>query len=149
MEFRRRSRRRMNIEFNIINLIDILVVIIVFLMLTTYGTMVGTLRARLPAAASDEAMRGPAPWVITVGQDGRVYVRHRVVGDQELTEELRQVLAHDRELPVVIQADQDLRYATVIHVMGVAKAAGAQRLVLATAAPAPEQPSSGGTVPLK
>ncbi len=81
MEFRRRSRRSLNLELNIINLIDILVVIIVFLMVTTYGTMIGTIRARLPAAATADTMSGASPFVIMVTREGSLYVgEHAVAG---------------------------------------------------------------------
>ena len=141
MEFRRRSRRNLNLELNIINLIDILVVIIVFLMVTTYGTMIGTIRARLPAAATADTMSGASPFVITLTREGSLYVGEHAVAEQELTEELRKALARDQELPVIIQADQDLPYATVVHVMAITKGAGAQRMVLATARPSQTEPS--------
>jgi biopolymer transport protein ExbD len=143
MEFRRRPRRIVNLELNIINLIDILVVIIVFLMVTTYGTMIGTIRARLPAAATADTMSGSSPFVIMVTREGSLYVGEHAVAEEELTEELRKALARDQELPVVIQADQDLRYAAVVHVMAMAKGAGAQRMVLATARPSQTEPSGG------
>jgi biopolymer transport protein ExbD len=143
MEFRRRPRRILNLELNIINLIDILVVIIVFLMVTTYGAVIGTIRARLPAAATADTMSSTSPFVIMVTREGNLYVGEHAVAEQELTEELRKALARDQELPVVIQADQDLRYATVVHVMAVAKGAGAQRMVLATARPSQTEPSGG------
>lgn len=140
MQFRVRQRRRLNLELNIINLIDVLVVVIVFLMVTTYGTLIGALPVRLPAAATGEASSGQTAFVIDVAADGQVYVRGQAVSDAELTDGVHQALTQHQDLPVIIQADQELRYATVVHVMALAKGAGAQRLILATAMPAAGPP---------
>jgi biopolymer transport protein ExbD len=149
MQFRSRQRRGLNLELNIINLIDVLVVIIVFLMVTTYGTLTGALPVRLPTAVTGEAASSQTPVVISVTADGQVYVSGQAVSEAELTEGVRQALAQHQELPVIIQADQELRYATVVHVMSLAKGAGAQRLILATAAAPTEgpPPASGGARP--
>jgi biopolymer transport protein ExbD len=91
------------------------------------------LPVNLPRA--DTAMEptwGDRALVVTLDDDGKVYLNKEQVSPTALTDEVKARLDERPELVVVINADKGLRHGSVVRVMDAVKKAGAARMAIAT-----------------
>ncbi len=73
--------------------------------------------------------------MVTVRQDGKLFVNKQAVRWSVLERTVRAKLATRPELVVVINADESLRHGAVIRVMDAVKRAGAKQMAIATRRP--------------
>jgi biopolymer transport protein TolR len=137
---RRRPRRRLLAEINIVPYIDVMLVLLVIFMVTapliTLGVKVNLPQERAGALASPplEAV------VITVDSSGRYFVdlgsdQRHAISERTLLEQLRVVLTRQPQTPILVRADQQVEYGRVVRAMVIAQTAGAAEVGLITAPP--------------
>ena len=115
-------------------MIDTMAFLLVFFMIASLAmTQQAGLPVSLPAAdAGIEPTWGDRALVITLDDDGNVYLNKEQVSPRSLTEEVKARLAERPELVVVINADKGLRHGSVVRAMDAVKKAGAMRMAIAT-----------------
>jgi len=88
---------------------------------------------------------------VKLSADGKLFAGGQAVAnDADLTRITKHALEANPETPVVIDADPQVLYSAVIHVMDVLKSAGATKLSFATpSSSAPLAPPSGAGDPTK
>lgn len=69
--------------------------------------------------------------VISITEDGKIYLAAREVAPEKLTEELKAAATRDPRLRVVLRADNEVPYKRVVEVMDLAKSAGIEDIVFA------------------
>ena len=69
---------------------------------------------------------------IYVDRTGQAFVNNRIVALNELFSIVKAAVGEKADIPVVIKADKSVILNKAVRVMDVVKAAGADRLVLAT-----------------
>jgi biopolymer transport protein ExbD len=126
-------------EINITPLTDIfLVLLIIFMVTSSVIVQSGVsnqsgVRVNLPKGSkSDINTQDPQNLAVAILADGRMVVGGKVVTDDELKQRL--AAAHERsaETTVVVQADSGVPHGRVVEVMELARAAGLERLAIAT-----------------
>ena len=120
IEKRSSSRRLMN-QINVVPYIDVMLVLLVIFMVT--APLINPGQVELPSIGKTSAPP-VAPLEVTVDKEGRLSLRdrdrgatERKVTRDELVAAIREKQQRNRDQPVVIAADKDVRYESVLEVM--------------------------------
>ena len=129
MVLRTPTTRKARIE--IIPMIDVVFFLLVFFMMASLAmTLYEGLPVSLPHSASSERMKAETA-SITVNREGQVFLNREPVTLPALGERLRPMLAKNRELRVVINADRDVTHARVVDTLDALRQTGAHRVAIA------------------
>jgi biopolymer transport protein ExbD len=129
MRLQRRNMKKARIE--IIPMIDTIFFLLVFFMISTLSmTQFKGMPINLPKAASGQ--QAPAESAtITIDKDGRLFLNRQAVDTTVLGEALRQQLAKNPDLLVVINADDAVEHGRVVEVMDIARDANVAKMAIA------------------
>ena len=120
-------------EINVTPLIDIvLVMLIIFMVLTPI--QIEEMAVKLPDKTEtlDQPEDLPEDQLIVAAYaDGTLALNKRYLTEPELNAEVRLRLKYKRSRVVFVDADPNLQYGTVVHIMDLVRDAGAQRVALA------------------
>ena len=125
-------RRRMMAEINVVPYVDVMLVLVVILMVA--APFVNPSIVDLPSVAK-AGQQKDIPVRVIVRSDGRTSVldagnREQSVAPGELLNAVRQRQAGNPRMPVVIEADAQVKYESVIKVMSELQRAGFERVGL-------------------
>jgi len=126
---------------NVTPIIDVALVLVIILLVTAPLLSVADLPVDLPQASTREA-EDQRNISITLGAHGELAIDETIVGRESLTDMLRSRLGEEgnKDVLVVVRADSGAPYAEVRDLLDKARAAGAQRLAIATRQKAEERP---------
>ena len=129
MRIQRRSINQARIE--IIPMIDTSFFLLVFFMISTLSmSQFKGMPVNLPKAAAGQ--QAPAESAaITIDKDGRLFLNQQAIDKADLAEALRQELAKNAEMLVVINADDGVQHGQVVEVMDVARGANVAKMAIA------------------
>jgi len=114
-------------EINLIPMIDVLLVIIIFLMLTTTYAKFAELQINLPSAEAEKQPERANEINVVINANGQYLIQKRAVAFtdvQALAEELRRAGAGIKDPVVIVNADANANYQSVIRIMDAARQAG-------------------------
>jgi len=124
-------------EINITPLTDLFLVLLIIFMISSSAMMEGGMPVKLPSAKSSvvSAQNTVKPVYVTVSGDGSVRVDDKAIPSTALEEALKIVLADRIEKTVIIRGDETIDLGKAVQVMDAARAAGAERIAIATQPP--------------
>jgi|TARA_B100000959_G_C14675791_1_gene498444 biopolymer transport protein ExbD len=122
----------MNSEINITPLADVMLVLLIIVMLIAPLLQKGVDVVLPEAANTSEKPENDAQTVLGVTADGRFYVESQQVSEQDLLREVQSVLDRKFEKIVLIKADQDAQYSSVMSVLDRLQRAGIEDIGLIT-----------------
>jgi biopolymer transport protein ExbD len=126
--FRQKKRRRP--ELNLVPLIDVLVMLIFFAFVTMQFRSATMLNITLPkiATAGKTEFKG----TVTIGIDnkGQVSFNGKDVSDDQLLSLLKQVSDTNRDIPVLIKADETTQLKKLAFVMDACRTSGLNKFSL-------------------
>ncbi|MCK5542533.1 MAG: biopolymer transporter ExbD [Desulfobacterales bacterium] len=127
----RKPKTRYQIQIPMTSLIDIVFMLLIYFLLTTNFMVDEGIKIKLPRA---NAVAPQAQEEITVYVDveGQPFIQNKPISHDQLFIVLKQKINHQTDKLVVIKADRAVLLDKAVKVMDIAKAAGAQRLCLAT-----------------
>ena len=131
MIFQKRERRYYQLQAPLTSLIDIVFLLLIYFLLTTNFMVDEGIAVKLPQATAT-APQTEKEITIYVDSAGKVYMDDALVPLNLLYKKIKTRLGGRVDLPVVIKADRSVILDKAVNVMDIAKAAGAERLVLAT-----------------
>jgi biopolymer transport protein TolR len=135
----RKSRRRKPMaEINVVPYIDVTLVLLIIFMITTPMLQTGV-QVELPQAESApvEQKEDTPPIVVSIKTQGQFYLKVDNENDEPIQPEainarVMAVLANKPTTPVLINADSNVDYGTVVTVMAALKNAGVPSVGLMT-----------------
>ena len=129
MRIQRRSIKKARIE--IIPMIDTIFFLLVFFMISTLSmSQFKGMPVNLPKAASGQ--QAPAESAaITIDRDGKLFLNQQAIDKAALGEALRQELAKNAEMLIVINADDGVQHGQVVEVMDIARGVNVARMAIA------------------
>ena len=127
---RGRGRRTIN-EINMVPFIDVMLVLLIIFMVTATVITPGVIN--VPTAGKSQ--KAPDDRVdVLIDQDGRIglagELSAQAVSEDDAIERIKEAVAANPELPVMLAADSELRYQQVVTLMRKLREAGVQRLGL-------------------
>ena len=128
--FARRSRRRLNAEVNIINLVDVVLVLLIIFMVTA-PMMQGGVDVRLPRAAA-----APLPARdainITITRTGEISVNDQVMTYDAFAATFAAIVGTNTGKALYVRADDGAPFGSVARVLAIARRAGVRDVGLVT-----------------
>jgi biopolymer transport protein ExbD len=128
-------RRRKRPELNLVPLIDVLVMLVFFAFVTMQFRSPGTLNITLPRVetAGKNAFEGTV--ILGIGKDGQLTFAtdnsaSRLIAESELAGLLATVRDLNRDIPVLIRADETTPLKTLAFVMDSCRKAGLNKFSL-------------------
>ena len=129
MRIQRRSLKKARIE--IIPMIDTIFFLLVFFMISTLSmAQYRGMPVNLPKAASGQQAPVESA-AITIDKQARLFLNKQAVDKAALGDFLRQELAKNADLLVVINADDGVEHGHVVEVMDIARSANVARMAIA------------------
>lgn len=124
------AKRRKRPELNLVPLIDVLVMLIFFAFVTMQFKSAATLNITLPKVetAGKNEFRGNV--TIAIDKDGTVSFNGQAVTDDQLLRLLAEVKAVDRDIPVLIKADETTQLKKLAFVMDACRKTGLNKFSL-------------------
>lgn len=124
------EKRRKRPEMNLVALIDVLVMLIFFAFVTMQFKSAATLNITLPKVdtAGKNEFRGNV--TISIDKDGVVSFNGQVVTDEQLMALLAEVKNVDRDIPVLIKADEQTQLKKLAFVMDACRKTGLNKFSL-------------------
>lgn len=131
----RRARRRKPIvrpEVMLSPMIDMIFLLLVFFIISTmYMSEVKTIPIRLPVAQHSETV-SKSNFNVTVKKDGTIYLDETPIELEQLVANAGAEAKRDSSFSVIIRAEGDADYKSVIQLMDKMKGVGVTRFGLAT-----------------
>jgi biopolymer transport protein ExbD len=131
MLFTKKVRHFYQLQAPLTSLIDIVFLLLIYFLLTTNFMVDEGIKIKLPKANATSPQT-QKEITIMVDQKGRAFLENQEIPLNELFAVLKNRLQGSDDGLVVIKADRAVVLNKAVRVMDVAKAAGAERLVLAT-----------------
>ena len=124
------QKRRKRPELNLVPLIDVLVMMIFFAFVTMQFKSAATLNITLPKVetAGNNEFKGTV--TIGIDKDGSVSFNGKTVTDEQLLALLEQVKNVDRDIPVLIKADETTQLKKLAFVMDACRKTGLNKFSL-------------------
>ncbi len=124
------QRRRKRPEMNLLALIDVLVMLIFFAFVTMQFRSAATLNITLPRV--ETAGKNEFKGTVTIGidKDGAISFNGQTTTETELLDLLREVRNIDRDIPVLIRADETTPLKTLAFVMDSCRKSGLNKFSL-------------------
>ncbi len=106
-------------DINVTPMVDLyLVLLLIFIIMTTAG--VQSIKVKLPSAGKPtEAKDGPKAQAVTVNAEGKIFLNTFPVSLADLEQRLSAEKAKTPEFPVVVKAEGQGRYQSVVDVLDV------------------------------
>jgi len=123
-------KRRKRPELNLVALIDVLVMLIFFAFVTMQFKSAATLNITLPKV--ETAGKNEFKGTVTIGidKDGTVSFNGASVSDEQLIKLLEEVKKVDRDIPVLIKADETTQLKKLAFVMDACRKTGLNKFSL-------------------
>ena len=113
-------------------MIDMIFLLLVFFIVSTmYMSEIKTIPIRLPVAQNSETV-SKSNFAVTVKKDGLLYLEDNKIEMKQLVANAAAESKRDAAFSVIIRADGEANYKTVIKLMDELKGAGVTRFGLAT-----------------
>ena len=118
MELKRRNR--VNAEFSMASMTDIIFLLLIFFMITSSAISQSAIEVKLPSAdASNPSAQDPA--TVTINEAGKYYVNDKEIPKENLENYLVQELKDETTPTFTIRADENTKHKDVVFVMGIAE----------------------------
>ena len=124
------QKRRKRPEMNLVPLIDVLVILVFFAFVTMQFRSAATLNITLPKV--ETAGKNEFKGTVTIGidKDGIIAFNGQAVTDEQLLGLLEQVRNVDRDIPVLIMADETTQLKKLTFVMDACRKTGLNKFSL-------------------
>jgi len=133
MKFARRTSARAP-ALALTSMLDVIFLLLCFFVtVSVFSQWENEISIQLPSAATaQEPDRLPGEIVLNLAKDGKVSVNGRVLALDDLKSRLARVSKFYPGQPVIIRADKEVRYETLVGVIDVCRAADVWNFSLAT-----------------
>jgi len=132
-------RARSRPDISMAPLIDVIFLLLIFYAVTTQFVTDERLKLKLPEAktAEDAGMgREEKPPVVIVASDGTVWIDDAIVPEPELEGRIQRIVESAPDGAIILKGDKDADYGVVIHVLDIARSAGAKMIQMSAERPA-------------
>ena len=130
---RRYQKKPLVAEINITPFTDVILVLLVIFMVATPLIYQSNIKVRLPesTAAQPRDMGQIKQTIVTITNEGMVYLDDQLVTNQELREQLSLMQKENPGLSVYLRSDQQTRFKDVVDVLDIMTSLGVSKLDIA------------------
>lgn len=131
MIFQPRRRERLQVQAPLTSLIDMVFMLLIYFLLTANFMVDEGISIKLPQARAGTPQNERLV-TVNIDREGRIFIGSRECVEGTLLHHLKEILVGRRNKLVVVKADRGVMLDKAVKVLDLAKAAGAERLSLAT-----------------
>jgi biopolymer transport protein TolR len=131
---RMRGRYRPMAEINVTPLVDVMLVLLVVFMVAAPLLTVGV-PVDLPQTQAPPITDPKEPLVISINNEGRVFIQDTDVATDSLVPRLQAITGENPDALVYVRADKSIEYGRVLEVMSLISAAGYRKVSLIAETP--------------
>ena len=121
-------------EINVTPFVDVMLVLLIVFMVTAPLLTVGV-EVDLPKTQAGQINADAAPLVVSIKDDGTLYLQETEMLPDQLIPRLRAISNANPGVRIFVRGDADVAYGDVLGVMGRIKAAGFERVALVARLP--------------
>jgi biopolymer transport protein ExbD len=114
---------------NVTPLVDVVMVLLIILMVSSTYIVAQTLKVQLPKARATDGT-ADKPTKVELLKDGTLRFNDNKVSEAELTQKVKDAVAADPEMSLVVSADKDVQHGNVVHMLDIAKLAGVTKFAI-------------------
>ena len=118
-------------DINITPMLDLAYVLLVIFIIMTTAAVQG-IKVDLPKASAAKPLSVPKTKVISIDTNGQVSLDAVPVSMDELEQQLRNAVANDAELPVILRGDRSVQYEKIMAVLDLCSKLGIGSIGLAS-----------------
>ena len=111
------TRKRKKPEINLVPLIDVLVMLVFTSFVTMQFKSIAAMNLTLPKAESAGKNELKHSITISVTKDGALFVNDKSISQEELSGALKQIAANNKDITILIRADEKSQLKYAIEVM--------------------------------
>lgn len=119
-------------EINIIPLVDISLVLLIIFMVTANYIMSPSITINLPQASHAKQAQPDDTVTINISREGPVYIENELVTSAELRKRMKSKFQDNRDMAVIISADRNVNFKSVVNILDILSEIGISRLNIAT-----------------
>lgn len=130
-----RKIRKQEVTINLTPLIDVVFLLLIFFMVTTSFTRETQIQLELPKADVEKMQSDPEIMEISIDKEGRMFLNGKSLVNSQietLKNVMTPILANNKDIPVVISADANTPYQSVVTAMDATSQLGITNLKMAT-----------------
>ena len=133
---RRKPKRKLVAEINVVPYIDVTLVLMVIFMITAPLLMQGV-KVELPTANSVPMdSKEKAPFIVSIKQDGTYWIdvkgKNETQSLERVKERVKKILSQQPQTPILVWGDTSVDYGAVVSLMSELQGAGATSVGLVT-----------------
>ena len=129
------KKKKRDIELNLTPLIDVVFLLLIFFMVSTSFTRETQIKLELPKADVEKLEPDPEVVEISIDKEGRVFLNGKALvksNIDNLKQAIKPLLAANKTIPLIISADANTPYQSVVMAMDAASQLGISNIKMAT-----------------
>lgn len=126
---RRRGWGRVGLDLT--PMTDVVFLVLTFFLLSSSFIAQSSIPVQLPKARSAQ-VQAEKRLLVSLNAEGHIFLNRRRILKKDLSKELSRQLAAEKDLFVILRADERVSHGSVVEILDLARTAGAARLAIAT-----------------
>lgn len=132
MRFRKPRHERGSVNLDMTPILDTAFNLLIFFALSfNFGVSPG-IKVKLPEATAEALKKEKKEMTVSVSKDGTITIEGKAVTISDLAREFKALYSINPDAMVIVQGDEAALHGKVVQVMDAAKAAGLNKLAIAT-----------------
>ena len=124
-----RKKKRSISQINVTPFVDVMLVLLIVFMITAPLLTVGV-SVDLPKTKASELNSKGDPIVISIKQNGDLYIQERIIDNLQLLPRLQAISSGNKDLRVYVRGDKDVPYGIVLDTIAKIKKSGFKKIEL-------------------
>ena len=120
-------------DINVTPLVDVMMVLLILFLVVAQlddSARPGALPIQLPRAATATREAPVAPLAVTVGADGKLYLRGKPASETQIQASVASALASDPDAEVAVAADRNAAHERFVHLLDLLRGQGVVRFAV-------------------
>ena len=130
----RKFRRAPMSQINVTPFVDVMLVLLIVFMVTAPLLTVGV-TVDLPKTAASRIVGQDEPLVVTINDQGKIFLQNTEVTIERLVPRLRAINENRLDARIFLRGDKTIAYGQVMRIMGTLNQSGFKRVALITQRP--------------
>ena len=124
-----RKKKRSISQINVTPFVDVMLVLLIVFMITAPLLTVGV-SVDLPKTKASELNSKGDPIVISIKQNGDLYIQERIIDNLQLLPRLQAISSGNKDSRVYVRGDKDVPYGIVLDTIAKIKKSGFKKVAL-------------------